>query len=166
MARDVGEVANLVMAKRKADELTEVYSSPPIPVLEIAEQNGVNVIFANFGSSSERVAGYCDFRNAKLFVNADDVPRRQSFTISHELGHWVMHRSIFVDNPETYPVLPRFSRPSNNGPYEKEANKFAAHLLVPDHLLQPVLNPTVSAVTLADIFFVSRTMMEIRMKGR
>ena len=165
MACDAGRVADLVMAKRKADGLTEVYSSPPVPVLEIAEQNGVNVIFANFGSSSDRVAGYCDFRKAKLFVNAADRPRRQSFTIAHELGHWVMHRSIFVKNPEIYPVLPRFSRPGNNGPHEEEANQFAAHLLVPDHLLKPVLNPTVSAVALADIFFVSRTMMEIRMKG-
>ncbi len=166
MVRNAGGVANLVMAKRKADGLTEVYSSPPVPVLEIAEQNGVNVIFANFGSSSERVAGYCDFRKAKLFVNAADSPRRQSFTIAHELGHWVMHRSIFGENPKTYPVLPRFSRPSNNSPHEKEANKFAAHLLAPDHLLKPVLNPTVSAGTLADIFFVSRTMIEIRMKDR
>ena len=164
--RNAGGVADLVMAKHKADGLTDVYSSPPIPVLEIAEQNGVNVVFANFGSSSERVAGYCDFRNAKLFVNAADGPRRQSFTIAHELGHWVMHRIFFLKNPEIYPFLPRFSRPSNNDPHEKEANKFAAHLLVPDHLLQPVLNPTLSAVTLANIFFVSRTMMEIRMKGR
>ncbi len=165
MVRNAAGVANLVMAKRKADRLTEVYSSPPVPVLEIAEQNGVHVIFANFGSSSERVAGYCDFRKAKLFVNAADRPRRQSFTIAHELGHWVMHRSIFVENPETWPVLPRFSRPSNNNPHEQEASKFAAHLLVPDHLLKPVLNPAVSAAALAPIFFVSRIMMEIRMKG-
>lgn len=166
MVHNMDAGANLGMARRKADGLTEVYSSPPIPVLEIAEQNGVNVIFANFGSSSDLVAGYCDFGKAKLFVNAADGPRRQSFTIAHELGHWLMHRNVFGENPEIYPVLPRFSKPSNNGPLEKEANTFAAHLLVPDHLLKPVLNPAVSAVALANIFFVSRTMMEIRMKGR
>lgn len=166
MMRNAEGVADLVMAKSEADRLTKVYSSPPIPVLEIAEQNGVNVIFASFGSSSRRVAGFCDFRNAELFVNAADGPERQSFTIAHELGHWLMHRRIFVDNPDIYPVLPRFSRPVNNGPREKEANTFAAHLLVPDHLLKPVLNPTVSAAALASIFFVSRSMMEIRMKGR
>ncbi|MXW84335.1 MAG: ImmA/IrrE family metallo-endopeptidase [Rhodothermaceae bacterium] len=166
MVQHTGESPNLGRAKREADELTAVYSSPPIPVLEIAERSGVNVIFANFGPNSARVAGFCDFRNAKLFVNVADGPRRQSFTIAHELGHWLMHRSIFVDNPALYPVLPRFSTPLNNGPLEKEANTFAAHLLVPDRLLKPVLNPGMSAVVLANIFFVSRTMMEIRMKGR
>ena len=165
MVRDTGG-PDLATAKRSADRLTADYSSPPIPVLEIAEQNGVNVVFAKFGASSGQVAGYCDFRKAKLFVNVEDGPRRQSFTIAHELGHWLMHRSIFVDNPGIYPVLPRFSRPVNNDPREKEANTFAAHLLVPDHLLKPVLNPFVSAAALADVFFVSRIMMEIRMKGR
>jgi len=158
--------ADLYMAKREADRLTTVYSSPPIPVLEIAEQNGVSVVFANFGSNSRLVAGYCDFRKAQLFVNVDDKPRRQSFTIAHELGHWLMHREIYRNNPNSYPVLPRFSHSPNNDPREKEANKFAAHLLVPDRLLKPVLSPGVSATALANIFFVSRTMMEIRMKGR
>ena len=148
MARRAQKVANLAMAKRKADGLSEIYWSPSIPVLAIAELNRVNVIFANFGSSSERIAEYCDFRNAKLFVSAADVPRRQSFTIAHELGHWVLHRSIFEKNPEIYPVLPRFSSQSDNDPLEKEANKFTAHLLVPDHLSQPVLTPAVSAITL------------------
>ena len=157
---------DLAMAKRRADRLTVDYSSPPIPVLEIAEQNGVNVVFAKFGASSGQVAGYCDFRNAKLFVNVEDGTRWQSFTIAHELGHWLMHRSIFVKNPDTYPVLPRFSRSPNDDPREKEANIFAAHLLVPDQLLKPVLYPLVGAAALADVFFVPRMMMEIRMKGR
>ena len=165
MVRNVEEVADLVMAKRAADRLTAYYSAPPIPVVEIAEGNGVDVVFATFGSRSEEVAGYCDFAKKKLFVNTKDPAHRQSFTIAHELGHWIMHRDVFV-GLDAYPVLPRFSRPINSNPREKEANTFAAHLLVPDHLLKPVLNPAVSAAALASIFFVSRTMMEIRMQGR
>ena len=74
-----------MMSRCKTDGLTEIYSSPPIPVLEIAEQNDLQIIFANFGSGSECVARYCNFRNAQLFVNTADDPRRQSFTIPHEL---------------------------------------------------------------------------------
>ena len=156
---------DLVRAKREADKLTVHYSAPPIPVVEIAEGNGVNVVFATFGARSDEIAGYCDFTKKKLFVNTRDPAHRQSFTIAHELGHWIMHRDIFLNNPAKYPVLARFSRPSSN-PLEKEANTFAAHLLVPERLLKPVSSPLVSPTELANIFFVSRTMMEIRLQGR
>ncbi len=165
MERDIKAQPHLEKAKREADKLTVYYSAPPIPVLEIAENNGVNVVFATFGPYSDKVAGYCDFESRKLFVNTEDSPRRQSFTIAHELGHWIMHRDVFSGNPDKYPVLLRFSGLSSD-PREKEADKFAAHLLVPDRLLKPVSSPFVSSTALANIFFVSRTMMEIRLQGR
>lgn len=151
------------LAESKADELTAVISTPPIPVLEIAEQNGVNVVFANFGEHSEKVAGFCDFRDARLFVNRDDMPARQAFTMAHELGHWIMHKEFFMENPERYPVLPRFNNPDKDNVFEKEANFFAGCLLVPKRLLLPVQGAPVS--TLAQIFGVSRIMMEHRISS-
>lgn len=151
------------LAQSKADELSAPYSAPPIPVYEIAENNGVNVVFADFGVNAEKVSGFCDFESKRLYVNRDDSPQRQAFTMAHELGHWVMHREFFVAHPEKYPVLPRFSDPNRNDPMEKEANKFAACLLVPDRLLRPVKGASVSA--LAGVFGVSRTMMEYRVKN-
>ena len=158
--------ADLGMAKREADRLTDVYSSPPIPVLEIAEENGIKVRFVDFGPYSTKVSGYCDFREYEIFVNGEEVPRRQSFTIAHELGHWFMHRGIFIENPEMYPVLLRTNNADSNNPLEKEANAFAAHLLVPNRLLKPVQSQGVNATVLANLFFVSRSMMELRMRGR
>ena len=151
------------LAERKANELTREFSSPPIPVLEIAERSGVNVVFANFGANSEKVSGFCDFENSRLYVNAEDIQERQSFTMAHELGHWLLHRSFFLKNPELYPVLPRFSDPDRDNPMEKEANKFAACLLVPERLLKPVQGAPISR--LASVFGVSRTMMEFRVKN-
>ena len=150
-------------AEECADKLTRSLSAPPIPVLEIAEQNGVNVVFSNFGEHSEKVAGFCDFRDSRLFVNRDDIPTRQAFTMAHELGHWIMHREFFVANPERYPVLPRFNNPDRSNVFEKEANFFAACLLVPKRLLLPVQDASVSA--LAQIFGVSRMMMEHRVSS-
>ena len=151
------------LAERKATELTSDYSSPPIPVLEIAEMCGVNVIFADFGENSEKVSGFCDFENERLYVNADDLSERQSFTMAHELGHWLLHRDFFLKNPDRYPVLPRFSDPNRGDPMEKEANKFAACLLVPERLLKPVIGAPISS--LASVFGVSRTMMEFRVRN-
>jgi Zn-dependent peptidase ImmA (M78 family) len=151
------------LAERKANELATPFSSPPIPVLEIAEQNGANVIFADFGKNSEKVSGFCDFNSSRLYVNKDDSTERQSFTIAHELGHWILHRSVFLADPSKYAVLPRFSDPNKDDLCEKEANKFAACLLVPDRLIRPVRSAPIAK--LASIFRVSRTMMEFRVKN-
>lgn len=146
-----------------ANRLTEIYSMPPIPVREIAEENGVNVVFADFGKSADKVAGLCDFANSKLYANAEDILTRQIFTIAHELGHWLLHKEIFEKKPDLYPVLPRYQLPDQKNILEKEANHFAACLLVPRRLLLPVKE--VPPATLAHIFAVSRTMMEHRLKN-
>lgn len=151
----------------KANELSEVFSFPPVPVLEIAEENGVNVVFANFKEKSETVSGFIDFKKARLYVNRDDMMQRKNFTMAHELGHWILHRDKYTKNPEAYRYLPRFNKVDKNDPLEQEANKFAAHLLVPDHLLIPLIKPVrrTAIVTLANLFYVSRTMMEIRLRN-
>lgn len=151
------------LAETKANEVTADISSPPVPVYEIAESNGVNVVFADFGEHSESVSGLCDFKAARIYVNKDDSLERQAFTMAHELGHWLLHRRFYLADPDSYPLLPRFSNPNRDDPKEKEANKFAACLLVPDRLLAPIKDAPVSA--LAGIFAVSRTMMEYRLKN-
>jgi Zn-dependent peptidase ImmA (M78 family) len=151
------------VCQARADALTQNYSSPPIPVIEIAENNGVDVVFADFGKHTDKVAGFCDFAAAKLYVNKADQIERQMFTIAHEFGHWTLHREFYLENPEKYPVFPRFQSVNSTDPFEKEANSFAACLLVPERLLRPVQNAPVSA--LAQVFKVSRTMMEYRLKN-
>ena len=151
------------VAEAEARRLTDPFSSPPIPVHEIAESNGANVVFVDFGKHAEAVSGFCDFKGSRLYVNRDDSVERQAFTIAHELGHFILHRQEFEKNPSRYAVLPRFSDPNKDDPLEKEANKFAACLLVPERLLMPVRGAGVSR--LAEIFRVSRTMMEYRVRN-
>jgi len=148
-------------AQAAADALTSTFSAPPIPVKEIAEQSGVEVVFTSFGESSDRVAGFCDFDARRLYVNETDILTRQMFTMAHELGHWILHRDYFDDFPSSYNVLPRYSRPREN-PLEREANIFAANLLAPSRLLRPVRDAGVAR--LADLFGVSRQMMELRLR--
>lgn len=148
------------VVKSKADELTKTYTAPPIPVLDIAERNGVDVVFATFDPN---VAGFCDFRSAKLYVNDIDPVNRKTFTMAHELGHWLLHREFYLKHPEKYPVLPRFQRNPSNDPLEKEANFFARNLLVPDRLLAPVAQAPLS--WLADAFAVSQEMMTYRLRN-
>ena len=154
--------ADLRRASREAASRTKDFSTPPIPVLDIAETSGVDVVFDPFSQYSGRVSGFCDFAERRIYVNDDDSFERQRFTIAHELGHWVLHRELFESEPQRYAVLPRFSSPDFSDPIEQEANRFAADLLVPSHLLRPVKD--VPPARLASIFEVSRQMMEIRLK--
>lgn len=149
--------------KAEADRLTRAFTAPPIPVLEIAERHGVDVAFADFGEAGSRVAGFCVFEEARLYVNASDILPRQTFTIAHEFGHWILHKDFFDHHPERYHILPRYQSDERKDPFEQEANCFAANLLVPKRLLQPVKHASVAA--LAEIFAVSREMMENRLKN-
>lgn len=150
-------------AKEQADRLTKTFDTPAIPVRRIAEAVGVDVVFADFGKHADSVAGFCDFKNAKLFVNREDKVERQAFTIAHELGHWLLHKDIYMAAPDKYPVLPRFASPNRSDVLEKEANCFAANLLVPERLLAQVKQAPVSS--LAKAFGVSPTMMGYRLKN-
>jgi IrrE N-terminal-like domain len=81
----------------------------------------------------------------EIWVNASEArewPPRRRFTIGHELGHWVMHRSgqesLFCreatvapeENPDA--ATTRVPLPIN----EEEANAFAAGLLMPARLIR------------------------------
>jgi len=73
----------------------------------------------------------------EIWVNGSEArqwPPRRRFTIGHELGHWCMHRtaSIYCRSASVDPADDRPERP----PAEKEADAFAAGLLMPARLLR------------------------------
>ena len=120
-------------------------------------------MLVDFQRYDREVSGFCDFAERKLYANQNDSSARRSFTIAHELGHWVLHQDYFRRYPEKYPILPRFTMPNRMDPLEREANHFAANLLVPDRLLKQVWGAPVAR--LARAFNVSIQMMEFRLKN-
>ena len=74
------------------------------------------------------VAGFIDFTEQAIYVNAADPYNRQTFTIAHELGHYFLHKEYYKQHPEAYRVLLRRPVGRQNNPLEKEANAFAPHL--------------------------------------
>ena len=76
----------------------------------------------------------------EIWVNGPEArawPPRRRFTIGHELGHWCMHRtdhvaSIYCRSTAVDPREERPERPLS----EKEADAFAAALLMPAGLLR------------------------------
>lgn len=104
-------------------------NEPPVPVQGIARTLGVTVLQAtNFGS----LEGALHFPEGRpvLYVNSGHSPTKKRFTIAHELGHLLMHdEKLFRELSYTG----EFS----NRPEEKQANAFAANLLLPLQILEP-----------------------------
>lgn len=62
-------------------------------------------------------------------VNSVHHPKRQQFTMAHELGHYFLHRETIGEIDDS--ILFRADGFGEPGP-EREANLFAAELLMPD----------------------------------
>jgi len=97
-------------------------------------------------------------------VRPSTVLGRQRFSIAHELGHWMMHRGrsfrCRVDDPG--------DNLASNKDFEKHADEYASHLLMP----RPIFQPMVKAIgkpgfrqvnDLAETFQSSRTATCIRL---
>lgn len=109
----------------------------PIPVEEVAEKLGVKIKQYDLG---EDVSGVLAINKGigTIGVRQNDPLVRQRFSIAHELGHYVLHRGrsdLFID--KEYKILFRNSKSSTGEvQQEREANAFAAALLMPEMILK------------------------------
>lgn len=147
----------------------------PIPVEQIAQQLGLQVDRGRLGEDISGLLVISDGRGT-IGVNADHAPTRQRFTIAHEIGHYVMHRQemrVFIDHQFFTPYLAAFrdvSSSTGNDRLERDANAFAAALLMPADLLAEAIGALDTEVTddeaietLAARFHVSKQAMTIRL---
>jgi Zn-dependent peptidase ImmA (M78 family) len=108
----------------------------PVPVSKIAQEKGARIFFDSLEGD---MSGFL-YRNSKqtvIGVNTRHVPARQNFTISHELGHLLLHdqEQLHVDH-EFRVRLRNDVSGQGTDEAEKEANFFAASLLMPREFLK------------------------------
>ena len=109
----------------------------PIPVNEIAEQLGLRLQSFALGDEVSGVL-VVDGDLGVIGYNSSHPQVRQRFTIAHEIGHFLLHRgdsSLFID--ERYFAVFRDKKSSQGVDHrEREANSFAAALLMPSALVR------------------------------
>jgi len=89
-----------------------------------------------------------------IVLNGSADAGRRRFTIAHEIGHFVLHA-------ENGGAIHEAGRGE-----EREADAFAAELLMPEHLVrEAVREQGLDAIRLADRFEVSRQAMQTRLRG-
>lgn len=117
-------------------------SGPPIDVEYIAKHHlNIDVKRHNFGKD---ITGVLIIKNGKATigydVNNNNSEVRKRFTIAHELGHYILEHDrggMFVDNHRQQFSIHYRDNNSSTGEVkqEREANAFAAALLMPKQLL-------------------------------
>jgi Zn-dependent peptidase ImmA (M78 family) len=175
--RRLGAAARITLAERKAEQvLVEFgFSELPIPVDRLAMRLGLDVERAVLGDD---ISGLLVIQEGRgiIGINASQASTRQRFTIAHELGHFVLHRDIvpvFIDKQFLKPYVAAFrdgASATGEEEIEREANAFAAGLLMPANLVHEaarLLPPTSTdddvIEGLARRFDVSRQAMSFRL---
>lgn len=156
-------VPDYKIVKREASNLLSRYglTEPPINPVDIARGEGIEVNFVKFKGKFSDVSGFYDPQENVIFVNKEEFPLRQTFTIAHELGHAKLHAD-WVKSDDYLLFWRDPARNNSSDPYEKEANAFAASLLLPRKVLDRYYRNH-SVATLSRLFAVSVPFVENRL---
>lgn len=99
----------------------------------IALDAGVEVEYHQLSGCEATLVGVGD--QAIATIKPSPISGRERFSIAHELGHWELHRGrsfrCRVDDPD--------DNLASDKALEKEADSFAAHLLMPSNLFLPAV---------------------------
>lgn len=153
-------------ARKKAREILDRFGifRPPVDPELIAENMGYTVTYVDFeGEVGSEIAGLYDFASKTIFVNRDIAPNRKTFTIAHELGHALLHEEYA--RSQRYVAMPRRNDYGDDAKpaEEKEADVFAACLLVPKDLLHRYRH-LADIEELGELFAVSTDVVYYQMK--
>jgi Zn-dependent peptidase ImmA (M78 family) len=95
-----------------------------------------------------------------IYVNDRHAATRRRFSIAHEIAHFALHRSLIGDGITDDALY----RSKLSGPIETQANRMAADILMPWHLIRAATDSGLSSVEdLARHFEVSKSTMSIQL---
>lgn len=141
--------------------------SMPVPIEEICNKLGIQVLQARF--KDDNISGMirrAGNGHAIIYVNRNHSLARQRFTTAHELGHFLLHlkntdKEGLIERGD---IQERYRRDGDHSPEEREANRFAAALLMPDSVIREV-GDVYPVDILAQFLAVSPEVLEIRLKN-
>ena len=160
MKQNIEQLVNKILRGAKI-------SSPPIKS-EILAESYFDLDFDCVELNENELAGL-KVAEKKIYLNEgrkDDLAANfglKNFTVAHELGHWVLHRNLIGEHTRQI---------------EREADKFATYLLMPENFVREEFAKINSARPLrcipaemklrmmSDKFCVSRRAMAIRLSQR
>lgn len=105
----------------------------PVPVESIAEDLlGLRVEEAELSG----ISGFLYPAERLIFLNARETPQRRRFTLAHELGHWICQHLEGTREPVYCRHEDVTAAEPPDRAREREANVFAAELLMPERAVR------------------------------
>ena len=147
--------------KRNIEEIVTTLSNSESSVVDIEgliKSNGIEILREEMEYG---MSGYIEKRESGwvIGINKYDSTLRRRFTLAHEFGHYILHRNRINNKHEDYILL----RDNEYTPMEREANEFAAELLMPENKFRNCVNEGITKIKdLAQEFQVSATAIRYR----
>jgi Zn-dependent peptidase ImmA (M78 family) len=126
----------------------------PVDLSKIATLVGLSIEYFPFPNE---ISGLLKKELGVIGINETQHPRRQRFTLAHEIGHYVLGHNI-IDNND----LIDDAHTDTSSFTEREANYFASVLLMPEKKVREMTKKKIDLGMLADTFGVSEQAMTIR----
>jgi Zn-dependent peptidase ImmA (M78 family) len=117
------------------DEIVEGYLRLELEIADLEKRLGIADVLGATWFDEQRIC---------IDQSLEGLEGRFSFTLAHEVGHWVLHRPMYEANKVTRPLFARdpdearAAEPAivcrssqHQAPTEWQANQFAARLLMP-----------------------------------
>ena len=130
-------------------------SAPPVGINVLARSLGLDLVKQDADDSiSGMLINQGDGKGGIIGVNRSHHPNRQRFTIAHEIGHFLLqhYQGVHFDGANTGLQINFRNDRSTTGEdiFEREANLFAAEILMPRRLLEADLSKIKNPVSLVD----------------
>lgn len=140
--------AKLRFARQLAAQVLDILNTTKLPVdpawIAQSEAPRLRVVADDFGTQFD---GQLEYHAAQktflLFVNnkydSMGAPERTRFSLAHELGHYFLdhHRAYLMSGGSAHASQSEFVK---DAIVEREADAFAASLLLPERLFAPLIN--------------------------
>ncbi|EKE21250.1 MAG: hypothetical protein ACD_7C00302G0004 [uncultured bacterium] len=184
----IGDIKSIALGVRVANELNRFETDLNETIKNAMNKHGLEIALEENGSSDDNMENLGHFLEYSGSVKKDldkkytirvspfDYDLRKRFTIAHELGHILLNHPFPADfgiiKDPTENIIGRpdgtFVKSSIE---EKEANSFAAELLMPETLIkekfpEPLIESLENVDTIAKVDFkVSRAAMLVRLSS-
>lgn len=172
---------NYDAVKQKAREFLSLYNPTglvPFPFdATIAALGDVSIKYYETPNDEINGAIFLSDGIYNIVINTAKPPKRQYFTVAHELGHYYLHRDKLTDEPgsgfidfKSLESVSAFLRPDTTpeeeelAAQEKEANTFAAEILMPEDKVREFYALNGDVKDTADAFKVSTVAMAVRLE--
>lgn len=129
---------------------------PPVDVAGITRQLGV--VLHDVPNPGWYGAVSSTDSHAEIWISTNQSGVKQRFTLAHELGHLLQHPLAVAYRDVNYEP--------NTSPMEREANHFAASLLMPAWMVSAAMHSTGGNLhRMARLFDVSESAMSFRLRN-